>query len=234
MKHTLLKKNRPLLATLATVLFMPALTHAATVIDHVPYTITASGEYILMSNFTANATKAISVQAANVVINLNGFTLAQGQAKSGSDGIEVLADNVTVRNGTISGFDSGVIFRFSSQGAVQDLRLLRNTGAGVYFIDASGATVANCFIFGTESDDTGIYINSGDGILLQNNQISQCDFGVLSFSVKGCAIIHNYIANADSAWLELSDHDYYQGNVATNCKTAFHGGHAVGTENGGE
>jgi hypothetical protein len=67
------------LAVLATVLFMPALTRAATVIGSLPYTITAPGVYELKSNLTANGTVGITVQAANVVINLNGFTLAQGQ-----------------------------------------------------------------------------------------------------------------------------------------------------------
>ncbi|HXM02942.1 MAG TPA: hypothetical protein VN939_10095, partial [Chthoniobacterales bacterium] len=135
MNPSVLKTSGPLVATLATLLWTSALAGAATVIDHIPYTITASGAYVLRSSFTANGTGAITVKAANVVINLNGFTLAQGQAGSQSDGIEVVADNVTVRNGTISGFDSGVIFR-ASQGEAQDLHLLRNTGAGVYLINA--------------------------------------------------------------------------------------------------
>jgi hypothetical protein len=104
MKLSLLNGNGRLMATLATVLFAPALAGAATVIDHVPYTITAPGEYVLQSNLTANQTVGITVQAADVVINLNGFTLAQSQEDSDFDGIEASADDVTVRNGTISGF----------------------------------------------------------------------------------------------------------------------------------
>jgi hypothetical protein len=79
MNPPLLKSNVHLMAVLATLLSMPALTRAVTVIDSVPYTITAPGAYELKSDLTANGTVGITVQAANVVINLNGFTLAQGQ-----------------------------------------------------------------------------------------------------------------------------------------------------------
>ena len=131
---------------------MPALTRAATVIGSLPYVITTPGVYELKSNLTANGTVGITVQAANVVINLNGFTLAQGQTGSGNqnDGIDISADNVTVRNGTISGFNSGVSLT-GSQGKAQDLKLLGNATNGVLLFSGNDNAVVNCFIIGTEN-----------------------------------------------------------------------------------
>jgi hypothetical protein len=62
---------------------------------------------------------------------------------------------------------------------------------------------------------------------------ANCNRFIISVSNEGCAIVHNYVANSDSG-LVLGNHDCYQGNVVTNCKTAFKGGHAVGGENGSD
>src|SRR5215472_16766186 len=66
----------PLVTALATVLFAPSLTiaeqkltqtRAATVIDHVPYTITAPGVYELQSDLSVQGTNGIDVNADHVV-----------------------------------------------------------------------------------------------------------------------------------------------------------------------
>ena len=103
MKVPLLKSNSRILGILATVLFIPALTRAATVIDHAPYTITASGKYELNSDLTADGTVGITVNAPDVVIDLNGYSLTQKKTGTIWDGVEIFAPNVIVRNGTISG-----------------------------------------------------------------------------------------------------------------------------------
>jgi hypothetical protein len=75
------EKQRPL-GRLSHRAIYPALTYAATVIDSLPYTITAPGVYGLKCNLTANGTIGITVQAANVVINLNGFTWLKRKAST--------------------------------------------------------------------------------------------------------------------------------------------------------
>lgn len=230
MKHTLLKTNCSLAVTLATFLFVPTLSRADTVIDHIPYTITAPGEYVLQSNITVRESVGITVTADNVVINLNGFTLTKLR-QGPEDGIVVDGNNVTVRNGTIDGFFRGV-FVTGSQATVRDLELRRNEGVGVYLSGGDDNTVTNCFIVG-DGGSAGIGIGSSNGDLLKNNQICECENAVVSNSEKGCAILHNYVANSLQGLL-LGDHDCYQGNVVTNCKTAFNGGHAVGGENGSD
>ena len=223
------------LAVLATVLFMPALTRAATVIGSLPYTISAPGVYELKSNLTANGTIGITVQAANVVINLNGFTLAQGQTgpENQKDSIDISADNVTIRNATISDFQSGVSVT-GSQCKAQDLKLLGNAANGVLLFSGNDNTVVNCFIIGRNGvpDNLGIFVRSGSGDLVKDNQISETSGGIDSTFASGCAFVHNYVANSFRG-LDRSTSDYYQGNVVTGCHFAFTGGNVIGAENGG-
>jgi hypothetical protein len=228
MQLSLLKVSGPL----ATLLFAPAVTHAATVIDHVPYTITAPGEYVMQSDLTANGTDGITVHAANVTINLSGFTLTQGAAGGENSGVAVFTDNVTVRNGTITGFYEGVTLS-SSNGKAQDLQLLGEIGGGVLVGVFDDNAVVNCLIVGAGKDSSfvGIIVESDSGTMVKESRISKCHDAILSTSRLGCAFLHNYVANSAKAF-ELSDADCYQGNVVTNCTTAFSGGHAVGGENG--
>jgi Periplasmic copper-binding protein (NosD) len=228
MKLPLLKTTGPILAALV---FTSALAGAATVIDHLPYDITASGVYELQSDLTANGTDGINVRANNVVINLNGFTLTGSE----SAGVEVDSDNVIVRDGSISSSAIGVWLK-GSQCKVEDLRLLKNAAEGILVQGGKNNSVVNCFIIETGEVGPlgiGIKIQSDSGNLVKGNQITECETGISSSSNGGNAIIHNYVANSTSG-LILGDHDCYQGNVVTNCTTAFFGGHAVGVENGSD
>jgi Periplasmic binding protein-like domain len=92
--------------------------------------MTASGEYELQTDLFIAANEpplGITVKAADVIINLNGFTLANNDLNSTGSGVGItaLADNVSVRNGTISGFQLAVELA-ASQCKVQDLTLPGN------------------------------------------------------------------------------------------------------------
>jgi hypothetical protein len=237
MKPRLLKINGHLVAALAILVLSPALAGAAltTVIDHVPYTITEAGHYELQSDLTANDTAiAIAVQKADVVIDLNGFTLAESPAGLSDIGIYVTANNVTIRNGTVSRFGTGITLS-SSQCVVEGLRLLCDNGVTV--VTGSDSVILNCFIIGAgkRSYSNGIYLAGPGclGILVKNNQIFECGNGVLSNS-GGAAFSYNYCANC---WwgLFLGDADVYQGNIVTGFAAAPFStyGHPIGTENGG-
>ena len=60
---------------LATAALTAATASAQTVINSVPFNITASGKYVLGNNFvTATAAQsAITINAPNVILDLNGF-----------------------------------------------------------------------------------------------------------------------------------------------------------------
>jgi nitrous oxidase accessory protein NosD len=240
MKASLLRISGLLGTTLATLVFVPALTRAATVIDHLPYKVSASGEYVLQSNLTADGTDGITVGADNVVINLNGFALNQSQAGDGTGmlvrfGKREIARNVIVRNGIISDFSNGVLI-YNAQGIqVQDLNLLHNV-RGIALIAGSDNTVANCTILGSggaEGDETsGILLSAQDGgTVVKGNLVSGFTFGidsVLQAQNEGSTFLENHVSNSIFG-LALGGLDSYEGNTVTNCKTPFQGGRAIGT-----
>jgi hypothetical protein len=81
-------------------------------ITTVPVTISASGVYHFTKDlvYSPSTGTAINITASDVVIDLNGFTLA-GTAGAGtsSNGIVALGHNrITIKNGTVKGFADGV------------------------------------------------------------------------------------------------------------------------------
>jgi len=125
----------PLLALLA---FLPhrgsAETTLGTAITAVPYTISKSGVYHFTKdlNFSATNAAAINIAAADVVIDLNAHALVDvlGAATT-TIGINCDGSNrVTIKNGTIRGFQNGVVLN-SNGGRVADLLVTNNFGSGI-------------------------------------------------------------------------------------------------------
>jgi hypothetical protein len=97
-------------ASVLSILSVPV--YAETVITAVPFTITKAGTYILGKSLrytVANGTSAITVNAPNVVLDLGGFTLSgNGVTTNLQYAIDSESlNNVTVQNGTITGFFTG-------------------------------------------------------------------------------------------------------------------------------
>lgn len=235
MKFRILKRNCKLVAFFGALFFMPRLSVAGNVIGSLPYVVTSSGNYQLQSNLTyAGQRNAIEVEAPNVLINLNGFSITN--TGNGVYGVLIQKrENLTVRNGTISGFQTGVVLAGSQSRAV-NLQLVKNV-FGVQVL-ASNSTVQDCFIIGTGTQQTGNGIQvaaSASGILVKGNQVSEFVVGIVtSGSGSGSsAFVGNYIANSTYG-LAVGRNSFYQGNVVTNCTVPFTGGNAIGTENGGD
>ena len=82
-------------------------------INAVPFTISAPGVYCLTTKISSNLTSgaAITINANNVVLDLNGYAIGNLQAPSSTlaTGIEAVdRQNITVRNGIVRGFWVGV------------------------------------------------------------------------------------------------------------------------------
>ncbi len=125
-------------------------------ITAVPWTITNRGVYCLLHNLASAdpAGNAITINADDVTIDLNGHklegtagsvTMATGIASSGHS-------NVTVRNGTIRGFLTGIqltdALDVASGNLVEDIRADRNTKAGIV-VGGRGAIVRRNQVLGT-------------------------------------------------------------------------------------
>lgn len=104
-----------------------------TTITSVPITISAAGSYCLTGDLAVGSGTAITLQADNVLLDLNGHTLS-GPGGSNSTGIYAnVHRGLRIRNGTVRNFSNGVLiddhnspFTYagvSSRHEVNDLRV---------------------------------------------------------------------------------------------------------------
>jgi Right handed beta helix region len=112
-----------------------------------PFKITKSGSYFLGGNLavTTKTTTAIIVNASNVTINLNGFTIS-GLGASATSGIGInasAATGVIIANGIITGYGGDGIL-LGSNSTVENMQIYNNGGDGV---DCASSTA--CYVTGS-------------------------------------------------------------------------------------
>lgn len=93
--------------------------------------ITQPGSYYLESNLAVTNLNAISVTAADVTIDLRGFTISRAINTNGS-AILVSGANCTIRDGSVRGFARGIDGQFALAGSVQ-LVTVRGFGDVAFF-----------------------------------------------------------------------------------------------------
>ena len=110
---------RNLFATMAVTAALLTTSAKAEVTDcqeilSIPVVITTQGIHCLKSDKVSSATSGniIDIQANNVTIDMNGFKLGGLGAGTGTSAIGIFAQdqkNITIRNGSIRGFETGVL-----------------------------------------------------------------------------------------------------------------------------
>gem|GEM_PF-1850582 len=167
--------------------------------DMMPITISQSGNYVLTESLTGtNGAHGITINAGDVDLDLNGYHLL-GVAGS-RDGVTVPLPrlNLTIRNGTISGWGSnGVAMLSSTNCVVADLRVFENDADGV---NSGFASIVTRCLFAYNGDalpTNGI----GDGIEVENSSvISDCvainndEHGIDAHSgttIRNCVMLDN-------------------------------------------
>ena len=128
-----------------------------------------SGSYYLSSNVSVTNPSGILVNAKNITLDLNGFTVSRASGVGGH-GIEIssLATGCTVRNGSIKGFAYG-IYGYAENSQFKDLSISECLTCGVY--GALYAQVIDCVVF--DNFDRGISLWNGSvvsGCVVNNNQ----------------------------------------------------------------
>jgi hypothetical protein len=123
-------------------------TIRCTAITAAPYTITSPGKYCLTREIATTMTggAAITIDADDVVLDLNAHTLdgrGAGTSTLASGVYALQRRNITIRNGTIEGFERGIVLDDASLAAsrdhlIENIRLCDCTLAG---IDAHGSNV---------------------------------------------------------------------------------------------
>jgi hypothetical protein len=112
--------------------------------SQIPYTITTSGIYCLTSDLISSAASGnvITINANNVVLDLNDHRVSGFGAGSGTQAIGIYANqeaDVIVRNGTVRGFYYGVRLddtsgTTSSEYIIENIRASKNTYYGIYAV----------------------------------------------------------------------------------------------------
>jgi hypothetical protein len=168
-------------ALLALAFAAPALANPVAV--NACVTISKPGSYRLVKNL--NATGDCLIITANwVTIDLNGFVISGNGTGSG-----ILADEsaqrrgITVRNGTVQGFESGVNLGGTGTEALIDaVRAIGNSNVGIGVNDSS--TVKNSI-----ATENGVGIVTGSRSVVSGNT---ADFNSDGFNVNlGCTVIGN-------------------------------------------
>jgi Right handed beta helix region len=180
-----------------------------------PFIITAPGTYVLTGNLhytgTDSARTAISISGAiagPVVLDLKGFTITGVPSPDfGADCISIFGSNtglypITIRNGTITKFETGVDANLSRVTTVSNVTInnviFDQNAEGVSFTFVDSSTIKNCTfknmspygIFdyqstGGNSYNSDIFVGSGNALYVQGQfqgnggtplVLDRCDF----------------------------------------------------------
>jgi len=167
-------------------------------VSSAPFTITQSGSYYLTTNLIVNAGDCIGINANNVTLDLNGFTVASAENPAGAGaaiyvGQSVAVTNIIIVNGFISGGVTNNSGTFSGSGF----------GYGIYAYSPGGynVRVKDVTISGCRYE--GIYIGTGPG----SSMVQSCavntvgDTGILAQSVLNSTALNcgNIAINATVA-----------------------------------
>src|ERR1700730_14372913 len=208
-----------------------------TIINSVPYTISAPGNYVLGSNLTYSSASgaAITILSSNVTLDLGGHYLYFPGTPTSNVGVYVHnAGNVIIQNGVIAVFLYGVYIEhtggtaLNSGDIVQDLRLT-NVTSGVVLSTVAGSIVRNNQITCGPTSGEGIDIFGGGGNLVSGNVISGFDVAVFAAGGNNYSL-ENMVSNCTFGF-DLSASDKYRFNTTFNCTTPFFGGTALTDNN---
>jgi hypothetical protein len=229
-----MKSNLSRILAVASAVFISNAIGYAESITKVPFTISKAGKYTFTQDLTYSVTgtgtsTAITVNASNVVIEFNGFTLTGSGGSANQIAIENNGfANVTVQNGTITGFLYAFFVTHCTEQVLRNLRMINDDNA-VSFGTCSFDTIQNCFIAGT-ADGDGIVLYADSCDVVKNNHVANENTGCLTMNTPGSNLfIANQLTDCETG-LNL-DGDKYQGNLTAACTTPFTGGTAVGDGN---
>lgn len=105
----------------------------------IPISITSPGVYCLTENVSSGL-RAISIDADNVVVNLNGYLLDGSSAGTDTSQIGIFCQdqkNVVITNGSITGYYYGVLLNNCDGVEITHLRSVGNYGSGIDMTNGS-------------------------------------------------------------------------------------------------
>ncbi|MEM4497145.1 MAG: NosD domain-containing protein, partial [Archaeoglobaceae archaeon] len=182
--------------------------------------ITESGNYRLnqsISGLLSGQNYCIGIFADDVVLDGQGYLVTgTGSGK----GILVQANNVTVTNVSVSGYEYGIYLQSSNDSIIKDCLVVYNTGDGLTLDDSNDSTIENCTI--SNNEITGIYAYSSENNTIKNCTIDQNDDGIFLHLSNNNKITNTTISNSlsNGILLENSENNLIYNNLFNNTKNA--------------
>ncbi|HSY43285.1 MAG TPA: right-handed parallel beta-helix repeat-containing protein, partial [Candidatus Acidoferrum sp.] len=185
-----------------------------TPISGAPMTILTSGSYYLTTNLTVGSASAIVIDANNVTLDLNGFTISSPQ--NPPLGVAILlgpVTNITIVNGFISGNVTNNGSTYSGSGF----------GYGIYCSQSPGnVRISDVSISGCEY--YGIYLGANNTVVESCTINTMGSYGIYAHSVTsstalncGGTAIDGDIVNNCQGSSSGSGYGIYATYVATGC-----------------
>ena len=190
-----------------------------------PYVISNPGSYRLTGNLTVatESVDAIDVNANNVTIDLNGFSIT-GPTPGAGSGIGIhgeSANGITVENGTATGF-GGVGVKIASNSIVRNVHADSNNNGifvGAYSV-VEGCTTNN-------AGSTGIQ-GLGEGDLMSGNTVNHGNIGINLVANSGL-IVGNTVTNNTGVGIDAHGTSVgYRENIFYNNAPNVIGGTSLG------
>ena len=194
---------------------LDAKLEARTPISGAPFPINASGSYYLTGPLTVTTGNAITINASQVTLDLNGYTISSTAASANGTGITLLSGvgDVSILNGHIKG---GVTYSGGTYAGPGFANGIQVAGAPSYNIRVAGITVSGClgngiFLSGPSSlaDSCMVSLVGGYGLSatsVSHSVVYQCGLG---------AIIA--VTASDSYGLSTGSGDGISATSAINC-----------------
>ncbi|MDX1746121.1 MAG: hypothetical protein R3324_09310 [Halobacteriales archaeon] len=141
-----------------------------------PVTVSESGSYRLTSDLDVGTTAGgISITAADVTIDLNGFEISTTSGSGNGIAIDSTSHNVEIRNGTVRGFNYGV---FLSPGVeiarIVDVRAIGNQEYG-FMTQGNGTLVRGC----TAADNKSGFRGFEGSLILESIAYGNTEYGMV-------------------------------------------------------
>jgi parallel beta-helix repeat protein len=155
---------------------------------------TITRDTTLDRDLTACRGAGIVIGADGVTLDLAGHTVASGGSGRGTLGIDNSAghDAVTVKGGTVTGFEEGVLVDGGSGNRVLNVVSVKNRHAGILFARAAGGVISSNTVTGNIAGIT-VQFNSHD-VQVTDNVVSDTTYAAVSlFSSSAVTVAGNTV-----------------------------------------
>lgn len=165
-------------------------------------TIASSGSYVVGTDLHASMGDCIDIAAPNVALDLGSRTLS-GSSMGVGIGVHILsgAENVWIANGTISGFEYGVVSD-APHAHLTRLTVENNLASGILLRNASASTISGSYVVNNAL--YGISVQSSDHVSILNTRTQGSGtYGIWLNAVSSSVVSRDHVGPAGAAGIYL-------------------------------